>query len=331
MSGVSEHAGPGPQDGAGLAHFICSEEHERLLTYLVGQSRLLERIAADAPLQETLEELVRVLEAQAEGMLCSILLLSPDGRTVRQGAAPSLPQGFNDAIEGEPIGPRAGSCGTSAYLRRQVVVTDIAQDPLWDDYRAVALSFGLRACWSTPILARTGEVLGTFAIYYREPRGPAPLHLDLIEMATHLAGIAIEASYARRDRLRLIAELEAQRQALERAGQSKDEFLAMLSHELRNPLSAITNATTLIRMRLARGQHVEEPLLVLERQLRISTRLLDDLLDVARFTRGLVRLRKEPVRMQEVVAGAVEAQRGFIERHHHALTVAVPPGPVFVD
>jgi len=159
---------------------------------LAAEKRLLEMVATDAPLSDVLSALARSVEAQSEGMLCSILLLDRDGVHLRDGAAPSLPESYRRAIDGIAIGPSVGSCGTAAYLREPVIATDIAADPLWADYRELALEHGLRACWSTPIFASAGEVLGTFAMYYREPRGPDQRSLELIERVTHIAGIAIE-------------------------------------------------------------------------------------------------------------------------------------------
>ena len=163
----------------------------------VGQSRILEKIATDAGLEDTLTSLVLLIESQAEGMLGSILLLDQDGVHVRHGAAPSLPAAYNQAIDGVPIGPRAGSCGTAMYLKQPVTVTDILEDPLWEDYRALALTHRLRACWSTPILSSDGSVLGSFAMYYRTPRSPGAAERQLIDLASHLAGIAIQHARAR--------------------------------------------------------------------------------------------------------------------------------------
>jgi PAS domain S-box-containing protein len=162
-----------------------------------GQSQILEKIATDAGLEDTLTSLVRLIESQAEGMLGSILLLDPDGVHLRHGAAPSLPAAYNQAIDGVPIGPRAGSCGTAMYRKQPVIVTDILEDPLWEDYRALALPHGLRACWSTPILSSDGTVLGSFAMYYGTPRSPDAAERQLIDLAIHLAGIAIQHSLAR--------------------------------------------------------------------------------------------------------------------------------------
>src|SRR2546425_9984550 len=117
---------------------------------LGGQAHVLERIARGAPLPEVLGAIVTLIEGAAPGMLCSILLLDREGRRLRHGAAPSLPSGYNEAVDGLEIGPRAGSCGTAAFLRQPVVVRDVQADPLGENYRALARPHGLRACWSTP-------------------------------------------------------------------------------------------------------------------------------------------------------------------------------------
>src|ERR1700756_55879 len=160
--------------------------------FRAGQSHVLEMIAADAPLSEVLKSLVLLMEEQAEGLRCSILLLNRDGKHVRHGAAPNLPEAYVKAVDGAPIGPRNGSCGTAMYTRRSVVVTDVMTDPLWTDYRELAKICGLRACWSTPILSAQGNVLGSFAMYRLENRGPLPEENRLTQIATHIAGIAIE-------------------------------------------------------------------------------------------------------------------------------------------
>jgi PAS domain S-box-containing protein len=160
--------------------------------FIFDQSRVLEMTAANAPLSEVLTNLVLLMEAQAEGMLCSILVLTADGLRVRHGAAPSLPEAYVKAVNGAPIGPRNGSCGTAMYLKRPVVVTDVMTDPLWADYRHLAEICGLRACWSTPIFSPQGDVLGSFAMYRQEQRGPNAEEARLTQIATHIAGIAIE-------------------------------------------------------------------------------------------------------------------------------------------
>ena len=175
--------------------------------FRIGQSRILQKLAANAPLSEILERLVLLIEAQSPDMLCSVLLLSEDGEHVRHGAAPSLPPEYVQAIDGSAIGPKHGSCGTAMYRGESVVVTDILKDELWEDYKDLAIANGLRACWSTPILSGRGKVLGSFAMYYREPRTPTGEEAALTEVATRIAGLAIEHHSAKAILARTQAEL----------------------------------------------------------------------------------------------------------------------------
>ena len=163
----------------------------RVVDLAVEQDRIIELIARGASLQETLDALLSSIEREAPGMLCSVLLLDADGAHLRHGSAPSLPAEYSRAVDGAAIGPCAGSCGTAAYRGTQVVVTDIETDPLWADYRHLARPHGLRACWSTPILDGSGRVIGTFAMYFRQPGNPTSDDQELIARATHVASIAI--------------------------------------------------------------------------------------------------------------------------------------------
>jgi GAF domain-containing protein len=137
------------------------------------------------------KHLLTVEEMSDREILTSILILSPDGKCLTHGAAPSLPQSYREAIDGSEIGPSAGSCGTAAHLGRPVYVTDIATDPLWAAYRDLALPHGLRACWSTPIRHAGGDVMGTFAIYHRSLTGPTKDELSSIEIITDNVAQAI--------------------------------------------------------------------------------------------------------------------------------------------
>jgi len=173
---------------------------------------VLAMIMAQAALPKILDTLCDAIEKRHPGLLCSVLLLDADGVTLRAGAAPSLPANYCAAIDGTRIGSDVGSCGTAVYRKQPVIVSDIASDPLWERYRGLALPHGLRACWSTPIAAQSGAVLGTFAVYYREPRTPDAQHLQSITHATNLAGIAIEHDRAKlqlraaEDRYRTLVE-----------------------------------------------------------------------------------------------------------------------------
>jgi PAS domain S-box-containing protein len=151
-------------------------------------------VAKGNSLTEILDSLCRLVEAQAGDVLASILLV--DGDRLWDGGAPSLPKAYTDAINGMAVGPSAGSCGTAAYRGEPVIVEDIATDPLWADYRGLALSHSLRACWSAPVFSPQGNVIATFAMYYREPRRPTQRDQEVIDMITHLAGAAIQQKLA---------------------------------------------------------------------------------------------------------------------------------------
>src|ERR1700682_1908426 len=211
-------------------------ERKRAEALRDGESRILEMIARDAPLGEILEKLVRVVEAQFAALLCSVLLLDEDGQHVRHGAAANLPELYSKAIDGLCIGPNAGSCGTAMYRREPVVVTDILQDPLWEAYRDLAEPYGFRACWSTPILAHSGNALGSFAMYYREPRSPSTAETRALEMAPHVAGIAIERTLAREERERL-RQAQAELAHTNRVT-TMGELTASLAHEVNQPIAA---------------------------------------------------------------------------------------------
>jgi GAF domain-containing protein len=148
----------------------------------------------DGDRQAILDEYLRQVEAAAGGeLLTSILLLDESGRRLSHGAAPNLPQSYCEAIDGTEIGPEAGSCGTAAFVGHSIYVTDIATDPLWANYRHLALPHGLRACWSTPIFDEAGKLLGTFAIYYRTPRAPHPDEVEAINALSKRVARAVGA------------------------------------------------------------------------------------------------------------------------------------------
>jgi GAF domain-containing protein len=156
------------------------------------QSDLVSELRRGDSLEDVLNKHLLTVESMSDReILTSVLILSPDGKRLTHGAAPSLPQPYREAIDGSEIGPSAGSCGTAAYLGKPVYVTDIATDPLWAAYRDLALPHGLRACWSTPIRHPGGEVMGTFAIYHRSLSGPTRDELKSIEIITDNVAQAI--------------------------------------------------------------------------------------------------------------------------------------------
>ncbi len=169
---------------------VSALERKRAQAIQTGQQQFLELLARGGNFTTTLENLVRLIEEQWPDMV-GLVLLVEDGR-LHHAASISLPEAYLATIEGLEIGPEVGSCGTAAYRRERVIVEDIATDPRWTELRDPALAEGLRACWSEPILSPEGSVLGTFALYYRYPRAPGEGELRTLEIAAHLAGVAIE-------------------------------------------------------------------------------------------------------------------------------------------
>lgn len=198
-----------------------------------GQSRVLELIAKDVRLEEVLESLMLLIESQSSGLYCSVLLLDEDGLHIHPGAAPHLPASYMAALDGFPIGPLAGSCGTAMYRKELVIVTDVLSDPLWAPYKGLVEPHGFRACWSTPIFLNRDVVLGSFAMYYKEVRSPGPQELALMGVATHIAGIAIERTLRAR-------ELERYRFHLEQLVAARTAELSTTNQELVQALSTLS-------------------------------------------------------------------------------------------
>ncbi len=299
-------------------------DQKRVGEQLLHKRRILEMIAAGAPLESTLTAIVTLLETHWPDAIASIMLVDDGGR-LHVAAAPGLPPAYTAAIEGMPIGPTAGSCGTAVFRREAVIVSDIEHDPLWIDYRHFALQHNLRACWSVPILTSTGRVVGTIAVYYREPRVPEEAETDLAtDSGASLAAIAIERSLTEH-------ELHRKASALAAANQNKDEFLARLAHELRNPLGAIQTALEILRVKMAADSALERPRAVIDRQLRHIVRLIDDLSDLSRIGTGKIELRREYVDVAAIATDALETVRALAASRDQSLHIDLPDLPVFVE
>lgn len=305
------------RDSVAAAH----ERASRSESLLARERRVLELIATGAPLASALEELACGIEAHfaERGACAALMLLDADGAHLRHGAAPSLPEAYSRAIDGLPVGEDVGSCGTAAFRGTRVVTSEIAGDPLWRDYAPLALAHGLRACWSTPIIGSHKQVLGTFAIYYPSPGEPNAAEIEAVSFLNRTAAIAIEREQA--DAARRASEA-----ALADANHAKDEFLAMLGHELRNPLSPITTALQLMRLREPKALVKERA--IIESQVRHVIALVDDLLDVSRIARGKVELRKTPVDIDEIISTAMETAEPLFEAREQTVEVAIKDGLV---
>jgi len=286
------------------------EDRKRAEVLLAGEKRLLEMIARGDSRALILNALCRLVEELASGSLSSILLLDTNANRLRHGAAPSLPINYTEAIDGIAIGPSVGSCGTAAYRAEPVIVSDIATDPLWADFRDLALAHGLRACWSRPILSSEGKVLGTFAIYYREPRSPTPQDHDLIEQITHLASIAVEREQAE----------EAQRQAQADLAHvhrvtTMGELTASLAHEVNQPIAAaVTNANTCLRWLTREHPDVEGAREAASRIVKDGTRAAEIISRIRLlFKKGTP--ERELVDLNEVVREMIVLLRGETTRY----------------
>ena len=189
----------------------------------------LKMILLGASLNEVLTSLIGLIEAHSEGMLCSIFLLDEDGLHLQYGAAPNLPEAYRAATDGVRIGPNAGSCGTAAYLRQPVFVSDIASDPRWVKYRDFAIQNGLRAAWSTPMMSHDGKVLGTFCMYYGEVRHPGPAEIQLIDYAGRIAGIAIERDRSQTALTRAFEQIEKSEAQLRHIVDAIPQMIAVLN------------------------------------------------------------------------------------------------------
>ncbi|MFZ0091862.1 MAG: response regulator, partial [Solirubrobacteraceae bacterium] len=195
---------------AGVLVFQDVSERVRSQRLLAAQRDILALIASGVSLERTLESIVVCVQDLSEyDAWASILLLSPDGRRLVHGAAPGLPAAYNDAINGIEIGPRAGSCGTAAFRGETVVVSETATDPLWSDFRELAGAYGLRACWSTPVRGDDGELVGTLAVYYEQPRTPSPEDRRVVDLLARTTGVAIGRARDAEARTIRLAELQS--------------------------------------------------------------------------------------------------------------------------
>ena len=174
------------------------ETQERSSRFIEEERRVLELVAKGASVKQVLDALTAAVERMAPNCFCSVLLLDEEGRLLREGSGGSLPRGYMEMVDGLPIGPDVGSCGSAAFRNQTVIVQDISTDYRWTAAKALPLGFGLHACWSVPIRDSNGGVLGTFAMYHQKPASPHPRDLAVVEAGAHLAGNAIERLTAER-------------------------------------------------------------------------------------------------------------------------------------
>jgi PAS domain S-box-containing protein len=308
---------------SGITVDITERKHAEAM--LEHQKEALEMVAREAPLPEVLDFLARAAEGQSDdAMMAAIHLLDREGTRFALAVAPSLPADYLRATEGLAIDTGSGPCCDAVLSRAPVIVPDVARDTRWPQFAKFALPCGIHAGWSTPIFSAAGNVVGTFAIYYREPREPSPQDQRLLQIVTRTVALAIEntqAATALREHTAILADLHRR----------KDEFLAMLSHELRNPLAPIVNALQLLRIQRGSYNPTErQARTIIERQVGLLRHLIDDLLEVSRITTGKFQLRREQIAVAGIVEGAVQTVRPLIEERRHKLSISVPQEPIWL-
>jgi len=286
------------------------EDRKRAEMLLAGEKRLLEMIARGDSRQHVLDAACLLVEELASGSLCSILLFDPSANCLRHGAAPSLPKTYTEAIDGAVIGPSVGSCGTAVYRAEPVIVSDIATDPLWADFRDLASAHELQACWSTPILSSAGKVLGTFATYYREPRSPGSQEQNVIERITNLASIAIEREQGEE----VLRQAKADLAHVSRVT-TMGELTASLAHEVNQPIAAaVTNANTCLRWLMRDEPDIEEARAAATRIAKDGTRAAEIVSRIRLlFKKGTP--RHELIDVNEVIREMIVLLRGETTRY----------------
>jgi signal transduction histidine kinase/CheY-like chemotaxis protein len=242
-------------------------------------------------------------------------LCDAQGNRLEIGASFGFDQQFLEAVSDVP--PRAGACGMCFSERRRIIVEDVETDPIFAPYLAEARRAGFRAVHSTPLIARSGKAIGVLSTYFRKPHRPSERELRLVDLCARQAVEFIENA-------RLYA-------CLREIDQAKNDFLATLAHELRNPLAPIRNALHLLQLKGPADPELVDARDIIDRQLRQMTRLVDDLLDIARISNGKLNLRRERIELAQVVQSALEISRPLIIARGHELTVSVPAEPIPLD
>ncbi|WP_099084328.1 GAF domain-containing protein [Nostoc linckia] len=260
-----------------VTHILATAiERKRSEALVYTQSQVLEQVAFGVNLYEIFNNLCVLLEQQLPGAYCSILVVDQDKRRLRGGAAPTLPEEFAKGVDGLMIGECSGSCGTAAYRGDSVFVNDIANDPLWADFRDFALSHNIKACWSSPFVSQTGEVLGTFAISHKFPCHPTRHHLEILKTATHIASIATETYRAAMALQKANDELEIK--VVERTSELSKALLDLQKAQAQ--LVHSEKMSGLGQMVAGVAHEINNPVSFIAGNLEYANQYIDDLLDL---------------------------------------------------
>lgn len=236
------------------------------------------------------------------GMYCCVLTLDEDGKSVRLLSAPGLPAIYSHAIDGLPIGPGAGSCGTAMYRKETVIVTDIATDPLWEGHRDLTLSFGLRACWSIPVLNDRDEVLAAFSVYYTTVKSPAQGEMDTFERIANLVTIIIESKRAEEKLLK--QELDKQKLIAQAMVDAQEKERAEIGKELHDNINQILS-TTKLYLELAKNDNSQRLSLIS----RSAGNIHNAIHEIRNISRSLVPASIGDLGLQDSILDLVESIR----------------------
>ena len=344
-----------PVESGGIAvYFHDITDRKRTDQLLREQKEILSLIANGAPLERCLSAITESVSRLSPGLRACVLLANPQIRYFEDCYSAQLPGSFAAAIRRQPISEMAfGTCSQAVFKGEAVACESIAADARWEQsWRWHCLEHGIQACHSEPIRGRSGQTIASLMLCFAEPRLINRWERDVAKFACAVASVAIE--HERRERalregearfhrladvmsVRLdeqravISDYQLADQASRSASERKDEFLAILVHELRNPLAALASATQTLEKTEHRDDAPSLALAMVRRQVDHMSRLLEDLMNAARITHGLVQLRLEPVSIQEAIREAVETTRHQVESHQHQLSLHLPEEAIYVN
>jgi PAS domain S-box-containing protein len=273
------------------------------------------RLSKTLDLKVILDETLRTATAIENTDMGMISLADPEEGALQLATSQGFEPDFLSLVQRAPSG--VGAAGVCFAEKRRVVVEDSEIDPIFDEYRDAARLAGFRAVHSTPLITRTGRLVGVLSTHFRSPRKPTDRAMHLVDLCARQAVEFIENA-------RLYSELQA-------SNRSKDEFLAVLAHELRNPLAPIRNSLHILRLSgelSPAGEKIQE---VMERQVDHLVRMVDDLLEVSRISRGKIELRRQPMELATAILNAVETSRPLIDEAGHQLAISIPPQPLTLN
>jgi PAS domain S-box-containing protein len=344
-----------PVESDGIAiYFHDITDRKRTDQLLREQKEILALIANDAPLDRCLNAVTESVSRLSPGLRACVLLANPQMRYFEDCYSAQLPGSFAEAIRRLPIDDaRIGTCGQAVFAGEPVACESIATDTSWSQsWRWHCLEHGVQACHSEPVRGRSGQTIASLMLCFSEPRMISAWEQDVAKFGCSVASVAIEherrnhalrEGEARFHRLAdvmsvrldqqqaLISEFKRADEASKSASERKDEFMAILVHELRNPLAALGSAANALERGAKEGDPSSLAIAMVRRQVHHMSRLLDDLTSVTRITHGLVLLNLEPVSLQEAVRHAVEATRHEVESRQHRLKLQLPREPIRVN